>query len=276
MLKLCNFVGHSNDKFYLEMRMKTIYVLVGIILIAGACHSRNKANDSDVFEYYQDGSVKSQTPVKNGKRNGLVRNFNENGKLLSTAEYVEDLREGWLINYSTENYKPMLKAYFKKDTQNGPVIQYYQEGMLFRESNYVKGRLDGLVKTYWPNGKLKAENFYQMGKPAIGLKEYKSDGITPVLEPSIQIRQKIQTGLHNKVMLDISLTSEVDEVEFYTGNLEDGKFLNLHSQALRCEDGVATLEYTVSAAREFKVISILAKAKTRMGSTLILQKSHTF
>jgi len=205
----------------------------------------------------------------------LVKNYSEKGRLLSTAEYVNDLRNGWVINYSTENSKPMLKALFKDDVQNGPVIQYYQEGMLFRESNYINGRVDGLVKTYWPSGKTKAENFYKMGKPAIGLKEFDKDGKLIIKHPHIIIEEVDQMALLDKVIIKVYLSEKVDDIEIYMEEPFEGKYIPDHAYKLRVVDGIASIDYPIPRGASFmKKISLMAKFKTKLGNTMVIQRYY--
>jgi hypothetical protein len=137
--------------------------------------------------------------------------------------------------------------------------------MLFRESTYIKGRVDGLIKTYWPDGKVKAENIFKMGKPSIGLKEYEKDGKTLVIQPSIVILHLPSVKNTFKVCLSDGST----DVDFYLEDLEDGKYFNPKTHSLRFEDGVAILKNPRHVSNK---ICIIAKVKTKYGNTLILQK----
>jgi hypothetical protein len=257
------------------LNLKTATTAMIFAIMAFSCNSRKDPNNGVLEEFYPNGLIKSETPIKNGLRNGLVKNYSENGKLLSTAEYTDDLRNGWIINYSTENGKPMLKAMLKNDIQNGPVIQYYKEGMLFRESNYVNGRIDGKVITYWPDGKIKAENFYKMGKPAIGLKEYDKDGKLIVEQPKILISQIDQLEIFNKVVLRIALSENVDELEFYLEEPFEKIYIPDHPYKLRVVDGVATIDYPAPSGSTFrKKISIMAKFRSKNGNTMVLQQYY--
>ena len=254
------------------VNLKTVTSTLIVAILLFSCKLRNDPNKGIIEEFYPNGLIKSESPVKNGLRNGLVKNYSENGKLLSTAEYIEDLRNGWLINYSAENGKPMLKAMFKNDVQNGPVIQYYREGMLFRESNYVNGRIDGKVITYWPDGKVKAENFYKIGKPAMGLIEYDKDGKIIIDQPKILITQVDQLEIYNKVVLRITLSENVDELEFYLEEPFEKIYIPDHPYKLRVVDGIATIDYPAPSGSTFKKkISIMAKFRSKNGNTMVLQ-----
>lgn len=250
-----------------KINLSGLLCISGIILFS--CQDNKKTRI--VEEYYPDGTIKSEIAVKDNLRNGKTKYYNEKGRLLSTAEYLKDKREGWVINYNPLNGKVTTKAFYKNDLQDGQVVQYYKEGMLFRESNYIKGRVDGVIKTYWPDGKLKAENTFKMSKPVIGLKEYDKTG-TLLKQPIILIEEINQATLLNKVILKFSLSDKNPNVEFYLEDLEDGKYFNPHTFKLRNDDGVSSVEYPVFRGNTMtKKVSIIAKVKTKYGNTLILQ-----
>lgn len=248
------------------MKKKKIYsafLIAGILISFCQCF-RDKGK---IEEFYPDGTIKSEISVKNGMRNGLTKYYDEKGRLLSTAEYVNDKRQGWVINYNTKNKKITIKAFYKNDLQNGQVIQYYQEGMLFRESNYVNGRVDGIIKTYWPDGKIKAENTFKMGMPAIGLKEYDKAGKLITDVPKIVINRI--PNEENAYM--INLSDKSDDVEFYLDELEDGKYFNPKSRRLRVDNGIARV-YNPKLINNKLVI--IARVKTKYANTLILQRYY--
>ncbi len=254
------------------MNRSSYSMTVFVALVFVSCQL-NK-NNGVVEEYYADGTIKSEITLKNGLRNGLTKYYNEKGRLLSTAEYLNDNREGWVINYNTENGKIANKAFYKKDIQEGQVFQYYNEGMLFRESTYVKGRVDGVIKTYWPDGKIKAENIFKMGKPAIGLKEYDKTGKL-IKQPVIIVEEINQAALLNKVILKFSLSDKNQDVDFYLQDLEDDKYFNPYTYKLRNDDGISSIEYPVFRGNKLlKHVSIIAKVKTNYGNTLILQRYY--
>ena len=248
-------------------RNKLIIYHLLLYLLINAC-SHKDPNNGIQEEYYPNGMLKSSMTLKDGQRNGIVKHFDTQGRLLSTAYYKNDVKEGELINYNSETKQIILKANFKNDVQHGEVIQYYREGMLFRKSNYNNGRVDGLVTTYWPDGKTKAENEFKNGKPAIGLKEFdKNEKL--IIQPTLAVRN----SNYRKNTLELSINGEFSEVEFYISDLEEGKYFNPKSKKLRNDDGKSYYDYTTSKKTyRLNKISIVAKVKTKYGNTLILNK----
>jgi hypothetical protein len=234
----------------------------------------NDKQTSVVEEYYPDGCIKSQITIKNGLRNGIAKNYDNRGRLISTAEYLNDKNEGWLINYNSDNGKIAIKAHYKDDEQDGQVFQYYREGMLFRESFYIKGRVNGMIKTYWPNGNLKAENTFKMGQAAIGLKEYRENGEV-LKQPVIVVQEINQAALLSKVIVKIFLSDGNKNVEFFKEELEEGKYFIPDYSKYWTENGVAIIEYQVNRGHTLiEKLKIVAKAKTEFNNTLILYRTY--
>jgi major membrane immunogen (membrane-anchored lipoprotein) len=250
-------------------RFKLPHILCILLLITVCKHE-----DNLVKEYYPDGTIKSKIEVKNGKRNGLTRNFDEKGRLLSTAELVDDKYEGLLITYNPANGKITAKSHYKDDKQNGTVTTYYDQGQLYREMTYVNGRVDSIVKTYWPDGSLQAEVYFKMGAPAIGLKEFDRKG-NPVQQPSIIVEEINQLALLNTVTLKMYLSDHNTKADLYLGELKDGKYLDPNTFKFIDKYGVATLEYEVPRHHTImKKISILARTRTTFGNTLVLHRDY--
>ena len=253
------------------MTKKTAIFNLIILLVFVTCSHKN--NDV-VYEYYPDGTLKSEIEVKNGMRNGITKNYDERGRLKSTAELMDDKYEGWMINYNPANNKVTAKALYRNDQQNGLATLYYSDGQLYREMTYVNGRVDSVVKTYWPGGTLQAEVCFKMGEPAIGLKEYDKNG-NPVIQPSIVIREDNKLALLNKFELKIYLSDHTQKVDFYKGDLKEGQYLSSNTPGIFAKDGVATLHFTVSKQRTFKEkISIISRSRTAYGNTLVLHRVY--
>jgi antitoxin component YwqK of YwqJK toxin-antitoxin module len=253
------------------MKKRSVIVILALTTGLIACSPKNK---DITYEYYPDGTLKSEIHVKNGIRNGITKKYDDKGRLISTAELVDDKYEGWMINYNPENNKITARALYKNDQQNGPATLFYSDGQLYREMTYMDGRVDSMVKTYWPGGKLQAEVFFRKGEPAIGLKEYDKNG-NPVKQPSIVVKEVDQLSLFNKIELRIFLSDKTREVQFYKGELKEGQYLYAKTPVIFSRDGVASLYYTVPRGRYVRErINIISRSRTEYGNTLVLQKVY--
>ncbi|MDR2904960.1 MAG: toxin-antitoxin system YwqK family antitoxin [Helicobacteraceae bacterium] len=102
--------------------------------------------ESEVFE---SGALRSETPYKNGKREGLAKSFYdtpffERGALRSETPYKNGKREG------------VAKS-------------FYENGRLEEEIPYKNDVADGIGKTYYESGKLNEEITWKNGKTYYGI-----------------------------------------------------------------------------------------------------------
>jgi hypothetical protein len=245
--------------------------LVTLILI-----SCNPNKPKVVEEYYPDGTIKSQTTLVNGLRNGTSKTFDERGRLQSTAEYVNDVKEGWLYNYNPLNGKVTAKAFYKNDKQNGIVNLYYTNGEIYREMKYVDGRLDSVVKTYYGKKILQAENVFKMGQPSVNLKEYDEKGKLITDYPSIIVKEEDMRRTKGKYRLKISLSDKCSKVDYYLNAISDEGFLDQKAAQIDSKDGIGFQDYNLPSGASYKTkVQIVAKYKTELGNTKILIRSYT-
>lgn len=160
--------------------------------------------------YYGDGSIRSEVPVKDGKRHGEAREYYENGKLAATIEY----------------------AY---DQKNGTSKWYYQDGILYQQAVFVNNKKHGLEKKYYNTGELMAVLKWKEGETLPGLMEFHKNG-KEVRQPSIVVTEK-------GGKLTIRLSNGAERVTFYEGQLADDEVLDptMHRE-LETKKGLASLK----------------------------------
>ena len=78
----------------------------------------------------------------------------------------------------TEKVNGVLRgtSVFKDGQQNGVVKTFYPNGKVETEANFKAGKQDGIAKSYWDNGNLKAEITFVNGKQNGAIKAYRKDG----------------------------------------------------------------------------------------------------
>ncbi len=89
--------------------------------------------------YFPNGKLFSEELYKNGKLEGIVKNYYRSGKLLE-------------------------KTHYKNGKKNGSSKQYSDEGILIEEVYYKEDVLDGEAKYFELNGKLRERGVYKEGK----------------------------------------------------------------------------------------------------------------
>ena len=93
---------------------------------------------------------------KEGKKNGLWKDYDENGKIFSEESWKYGVSDGPYIYYF-ENGEIFERGNHKDGELEGLYQYYYENGQLQWEGNYKNGRMDGLWNTYYETGQLKEE-----------------------------------------------------------------------------------------------------------------------
>tara|TARA_R110000737_G_C14619507_1_gene492738 strand:- start:1182 stop:1730 length:549 start_codon:yes stop_codon:yes gene_type:complete len=91
-------------------------------------------------EWYEDGKLKSEHNYKDEKREGVSKDWYENGQLKWETNYKNDeyhgASKGWY-----ENGQFMYDYYFKKGKINGVAKFWYEGGQLKWERNFKNDKL---------------------------------------------------------------------------------------------------------------------------------------
>lgn len=168
--------------------------------------------DGISINYYDDGSIRSEVPVKDGKRHGEAREYYENGQLAASIAYENDLK-------------------------NGTSKWYYQDGILYQQAIFVDNKKHGLEKKYYNTGELMAVLRWKEGETLPGLMEFHKNG-KEVRQPSIVVTEK-------GGKLTIRLSNGAERVVFYAGQLADDQVLDptMHRE-LETKKGLASMPAT--------------------------------
>ena len=120
-------------------------------------------------------SLYNEIPLKNGKWEGIVRNYYESDKLKAETPFKNDRQEGIVKRYY-ESGKLKAEIPYKNGKLEGFEREYYESGKLWRETPYKNGKLEGIARYYYESGKLKDESPYKNDKlEGIG-RVYKENG----------------------------------------------------------------------------------------------------
>lgn len=136
-------------------------------------------------EYYDDGSIHhiiSDTTLKNQKLR-FSRSFAEDGKLLQTGFYINDTitHEVWTNYYQNGNIKSIITYSF--GLEDGFYKYYHENGQLWTERTFVKGKAKDILSNFDRNGKPKEKGSLKNGNGTVilydengkvtGIQEYK-------------------------------------------------------------------------------------------------------
>jgi antitoxin component YwqK of YwqJK toxin-antitoxin module len=97
---------------------------------------------------------------KNG--DGELYMYDDYGNVMLVCTYSGGKRNGPAKEYYV-NGKVSREMNYVNDSINGPEKRYNENGVKTQESTIVKGKYEGAYKYFYPNGKLRAEYFYKNG-----------------------------------------------------------------------------------------------------------------
>ena len=128
--------------------------------------------------FYPSGKIKQIINYKNGKRQGISKEFDEEGTVITMYEYHND----YMIS------RDFINRVNDKKQKTGVWRSFYDDGKIKEEDIYKNGERDGTTKFYSEKGNLINERVYQKGKiieegiqmkvEPIDLFTYYEDGVT--------------------------------------------------------------------------------------------------
>jgi antitoxin component YwqK of YwqJK toxin-antitoxin module len=114
--------------------------------------------------YYENEALMREESYVNGKREGPMTDYGEDGKILTKGEYFDNMQEGIWV-YETPEYREIGK--YTNDKQDSTWRSYYMpKGKPRFEGNFLNGEPEGLHTWYYENG---AKRFF--GNYAGGMKQ---------------------------------------------------------------------------------------------------------
>lgn len=88
--------------------------------------------------YYATGKISQELNYKNDLKNGIWRQYYENGSLKISGTYIAGKRTGvFIVNYP--NNKPEWKGSYTDDVKTGKWIHYNPDGTLESEIEFING-----------------------------------------------------------------------------------------------------------------------------------------
>ncbi len=136
--------------------------------------------------FYRDGTKKWEIEYKDGRRDGLMQIWADNGVLYKKLSYVSGLKEGPCQTFRSHSHRDLRlpgdgslvsEVGYLAGVKEGEEIEWYPHGWIKERRVYVNGLLDGPAvsyfnKKYGPDGypmddgspqKVMSENYYING-----------------------------------------------------------------------------------------------------------------
>lgn len=136
----------------------------GRLTAQGSFNANGKRNGIWKF-YNEQGKIGESAEYVDGELNGENRVFYDNGKQKVVAIYKDDNLDGEYLYYS-KNGALLQKKYFKNGKLHGMFKSFHNVGeeLIESEAEYINGNLEDKYKEYFPTGKLRSEITFKNGK----------------------------------------------------------------------------------------------------------------
>lgn len=235
-------------------KISSLILLIFFLLTACESGSSSSKKNGLIKKTESDGTV-SEIHYKNGKKHGLATTYYKNGNVSAEIQYSEGHKEG------------EAKWYYKE-----------KDRLLYQVTNFSQSKKDGLRTRYYRNGKTMADIPYMNGELGIGTEEYNKKGekITDHETAKIDIKTKNQLNQTGEYILELSLPRGYTKVNWYHGDLTDGKYMNEELVKIKNEKGVGTFRLKVpkntGMTRDFNIV---AHAQTALGNDILFQQKKT-
>lgn len=105
------------------------------------------------LSYHANGKLAIEVPYRNGKIDGVLRSYDENGNLHETIGYLEGEEEGYSTIYYANGKKKKREVYHQ-GILNGVSEDWDELGRLVRQIPYENGQIHGVVKIFDETGKV--------------------------------------------------------------------------------------------------------------------------
>jgi len=116
--------------------------------------------------YYTNGNIDAERNYKNGKENGIVRQYTLDGTLKAEKNYINGKQVGKQMQYYTSNVADYIETsnYSVEGKKDGEFIQVYANSKNIKtKGQYVNGQKDGKWVYNNEKGKLLKEELYENG-----------------------------------------------------------------------------------------------------------------
>jgi len=112
-------------------------------------------------EFFEGGEVKSKsTSYKDGKLDGVLRIWFENGQISSEDSYKDGLMHGTSGEWYDNGQKKMDMK-FKDGLESGDTRVWYENGQLWAETSWKDGKINGTFMSWQENGQPDTEEHYK-------------------------------------------------------------------------------------------------------------------
>jgi len=149
-LEKLDYLYGKKSGYYLKYKRNRSY---GLYVWSQELFAADKRQGT-AYQYYPDGSVMQTIPYIDGKKQGLSKEYDEEGNIITLYEYNND----FMISRERINRKDA------DGLKQGSWKEFYENGNIKKEMNYRDGALHSYYKEYNKKGVLTVTMLYDNGK----------------------------------------------------------------------------------------------------------------
>jgi antitoxin component YwqK of YwqJK toxin-antitoxin module len=147
--KISYVLGKRNG-YYIKYQKDPVY---GVYEYSKELYVNDKREGTALI-FYPEEKIRQTIPYINGKKDGLSREYDREGKVITLLEYDND----FLISREKINFTDAAGL------KQGEWLDFYPDGKIKTERNYLDDLLHGYYKEYDEKGKLLVTLLYDNGK----------------------------------------------------------------------------------------------------------------
>jgi antitoxin component YwqK of YwqJK toxin-antitoxin module len=188
--KISYLYGKKNGWYYKYKKDPA----VGVYIWSKELFAGDK-KEGTAYVYYPDGKIQQTFSYNDGKKEGISKEYDKDGNIITLYEYSND----FLVSMDRINRVD------KNGLKQGDWKEYYPNGKIKSEKNYVNDLLNGYYKEYDEKGKLVVTMLYDNGAMVKSRVEDEPDiEVVNKLDPGGNLiysgyyRNKVPVGIHRE------------------------------------------------------------------------------
>jgi antitoxin component YwqK of YwqJK toxin-antitoxin module len=140
-------------------------VFTSFILIVFSMVACESDKPKKITEYYENGYIKAEYYVKNGKKEGTFKRYSMEQKNLLISEYnfMNDIQEGKSVFYFPSTKIQEVQYYENGKRQKSDTV-FYESGAIEMITDYKDDKKHGYTRKYNEDGKLFFEALWENDK----------------------------------------------------------------------------------------------------------------
>ncbi len=163
-------------------------------------YNKNGKQEGIQKEYYESGQLLGEINFKNGAIEGISKEYYKNGHLKLEVSYKNGKMEGPYKTYF-KSRQVEEEVNYKNGKMEGIGKRYFESGQAEEEVNHKNGKREGPYKKYHENGKLKEEGIFKNDKVEGTAKQYYETG-----------KLKAEANFKNGIKVDRKTSTEGSDI----------------------------------------------------------------